>query len=429
MPLYDHRAMYVFSRDSLTPSGTVGQSKGIVSREVFRTRRAPARPEHPHDVPSAPSRCPLDGRRPNWYDRGVSVHLTTTDSGAPPVASLPPDPDDSATRRAGIFSAVGAFVTWGVLPLYWAQIARVPALEIIAHRILWGGLFAWPIVLIQRWWWRRYSGSADGRKTSDAAGVATSASTATRAAGGATTATNATTATWIPDPLLPRGRAAAWLVLNSALVITNWLVYVWAVTNDRTLDASLGYYINPLVSVLLGMVFLRERLSRLQWAAVASACTGVLFLTIRLGVFPWVSLTLAFSFGTYGLIKKRTRLPAIHSLALEMLPFQVVAVVYLVALGLSGRGSFLAGDPRTSFFLWASGAVTVIPLLLFGMAARRIRLADVGFLQYIAPTMMFFVAILIFGDPLEPARLVGFAFVWLGLALYTASSFSGRIRV
>jgi chloramphenicol-sensitive protein RarD len=346
----------------------------------------------------------------------VSIQKPATGDGVSAIgvgpsaaASSTPIPDAQATRRAGILSAVGAFVTWGILPLYWAQIARVPALEIIAHRILWGGLFAWAIVAIQRWWWRRSARPVHGQGASDVADLPRV--TPTR------------------EPLLPRGAVAAWLVLNSALVITNWLVYVWAVTNDRTLDASLGYYINPLVSVLLGMVFLRERLTRLQWAAVASACTGVLFFTIRLGVFPWVSLTLAFSFGTYGLIKKRTRLPAIHSLALELLPFQVVTVVYLVVLGLTGRGNFVVGDPRTAFFLGASGVVTVMPLLLFGMAARRIRLSDVGFLQYIAPTMMFFLAIFVFGDPLEPARLVGFAFVWLGLALYTASNFSGRIRV
>ncbi len=286
---------------------------------------------------------------------------------------------EDAARRAGFLAAISAFVIWGCLPLYWTQISHVPALEVIGHRVLWGGLLAWAVVLL------RYRTAR-----------------------------------------IPRGSTLRWLLFNGVLVVANWLVYVWAVTSGRTLDASLGYYINPLVSVLLGMVFLGERLTRLQWAALASATGGVLFLTIRLGTFPWVSLTLAFSFGIYGLIKKRLNFSAIHSLAVELLPLMFAATAYLGVLRYSGRGQFFAGDPVASFFLWGAGAVTILPLLLFGVAARRIRLADVGFLQYIAPTLMFVVAVLVFRDPLEPARLIGFTFVWLGLALYTASNLSAR---
>lgn len=288
----------------------------------------------------------------------------------------------------GTLSAMGAFAIWGVLPLYWVQIAHVPALEVIWHRVFWGALVAWGIVA-----WRRRGGGNGAR-----------------------------------SPLVPRGAALRWLVFNGVLVVTNWLVYVWAVSSGRTLDASLGYYINPLVSVLLGMVFFGDRLTRLQWAAVASATIGVGYLTLRLGTFPWVSLTLAGTFGTYGVIKKRSTLSSIHSLAVELTALSVLALGMIVVGIIRGDGVPAGGDWRAMAFLTGGGAVTVAPLLLFGIAARRIRLSDVGFLQYIAPTLMFVIALTVFGDPLEPARLVGFGFVWLGLAMYTTSNYRSRRR-
>ena len=314
----------------------------------------------------------IDYRRCNWYE----VVVNQSDS-------------STVARRIGFISAISAFTFWGIMPLYWTRIGMVPALEVLGHRILWSGLLAWAIVLLRRFRVRR-SGAP------------------------------------LTDPLMPRGRDLRWLLLGGFLVVVNWFFYVWAVSSGRTLDASLGYYINPLVSVLLGMVFLGERLSRLQWAALACAVGGVLFLTLRLGVFPWVSLVLAFTFGTYGLIKKRAIFPVIHSLAVEMVPFILVALVFLGYLGRSGQGSFLAGSAVVSLLLWGAGAVSIAPLLLFAVATRRIRLADVGFLQYIAPTMMFILSVAVFRDPLEPARLTGFAFVWLGLVLYTISNFRFR---
>jgi len=212
-------------------------------------------------------------------------------------------------------------------------------------------------------------------------------------------------------------------------VVTNWFVYIWAVSSGRTLDASLGYYINPLVSVLLGMVFFGDRLTRLQWAAVASATAGVLFLTVRLGVFPWVSLVLAGTFGTYGLIKKRTAMTSIHSMAVELTPLSIVAAVAIGGGLFAGSGVPTNGDWRAAVFLLGAGVVTVAPLLLFGVAAQRIRLSDVGFLQYIAPSLMFLIALTVFDDPLEPGRLGGFILVWIGLAMYTYSNYrSGRAR-
>lgn len=213
------------------------------------------------------------------------------------------------------------------------------------------------------------------------------------------------------------------MVLNGVLVTTNWLVYIWAVSTGRTLDASLGYYINPLVSVLLGMVFLQERLSVLQWVAVACAVAGVLVMTIAAGIFPWVSLTLAGTFGFYGLIKKQYTISSIHSLAIELSALSLVVAPLIVRWEVTGSGALSAGSPIDAFLLLFGGVVTVAPLFLFGIAARRIRLADVGFLQYIAPTLMFVIARAVFGEPLAPGRMAGFALVWVGLVLYTASRF------
>ncbi|MFW5695342.1 MAG: EamA family transporter RarD [Alkalispirochaeta sp.] len=312
--------------------------------------------------------------------------------------------DDAATRdiRVGTLSAIGAFSMWGVLPLYWIQISAVPALEVLWHRVFWGAVVAWIIVLYQRRHLRK-AGSIPAAGSDSAVGQGA-----------------------VLPPVVPRGRVVAWLVLNGVLVVTNWFVYIWAVSSGRTLDASLGYYINPLVSVVLGMVFFGDRLSRLQWAAVASATVGVLFLTFRLGVFPWVSLVLAGTFGTYGLIKKRTALSSIHGLAVELTPVSAVAAAAIGVGILNGSGVPANGDWRAAAFLFGAGAVTVAPLLLFGVAARRIRLSDVGFLQYIAPTLMFLIALVVFGDPLEPARLGGFICVWMGLAMYTYSNYRTR---
>jgi chloramphenicol-sensitive protein RarD len=302
-----------------------------------------------------------------------------------------PAPMSPAT--VGILSAVAAFSLWGVFPLYWAQISFVPALEVIWHRILWGGVLAWIIVWIRR----RHSGSAG-----EMAGP-----------GGLV-------------PLFPRGRAAWLLVLNGSLLAVNWFVYVWAVTSGRTLEASLGYYINPLVSVLFGMIFFAERLTPLQWVAVGSAATGVLYMTLQAGLFPWVSLALAGTFGLYGVIKKKTVLSSIHGLAVELTPVMVLAAGMVIRGLLTGTGNFAAGSTRTTLFLLGASVVTVAPLLLFGIATRRIRLADVGFLQYIAPTLMFVVAVAVFGDPVGTARMVGFAWVWAGLGIYTYSNLRRR---
>jgi chloramphenicol-sensitive protein RarD len=310
--------------------------------------------------------------------------------------TVPDTPASPTAAPGGTLAAVGAFLLWGLLPLYWAQLSSVPAIEIIWHRILWGGVLSWIIVA---------GGRVIRRRT-----------------------LNASRSGLSMPPLFP-GRRVAWLLLfNGVLLGGNWLVYVWAVSSGRTLDASLGYYINPLVSVVFGMIFFGERLVQLQWVAVASATIGVLYMTFQLGYFPWVSVTLAATFGLYGVVKKKTTLSSIHGLAVELTPVMVVAAVLVTHSVLTGSGRFFAGDPATTAYLFGASVVTVAPLLLFGIAARRIRLADVGFLQYIAPTLMFVIAVAIFRDPILPGRIVGFACVWLGLSVYTYSNIRERRR-
>lgn len=303
---------------------------------------------------------------------------------------------DDRSTSLGTAAAVGAFLLFGFFPLYWAQLAHVPALEVIWHRILWGGALAWAVVIVRarRSWALRGLAGAERDKG--------------------------------PDPLLPRGRALAVLVANGVLLSANWFVYVWAVSSGRTLEASLGYYINPLVSVLFGMLFFSERLRPLQWIAVGSATVGVGYMTFRFGTLPWVSLALAGSFGLYGVVKKRTTLSSIHSLAVELTLVMVLAAVMVFRGVVTGSGAFFAGSPSTTLLLFGASVVTVLPLLLFGIATQRIRLADVGFLQYLAPTLMFIIAIAVFHDPLERGRLIGFMFVWFGLAIYTYSNVNHR---
>ena len=280
----------------------------------------------------------------------------------------------------GVVSVVAGYLLWGLLPLFWDLLTHVGPSEITLHRVLWGAIIGWV------WTW------AVRRRSSGRIAV---------------------------TPLWPDVHTTLWLAAAGALLTLNWLVFVFAVTTGRRLDASLGYYINPLVNVLLGMVFLRERLSRLQWSAVAVAAIGVAFLTVRLGVVPWISLCLAVSFGFYGLLKKRNHLGAIHALSIELTPFALVAAVVITTNVVRSEGHFGTGSPSDVVLLLATGVATVVPLLLFGYGARRITLADLGFLQYLAPSIMFVLAVAVFGDPLEPGRLVAFAFVWAGLALYS----------
>ncbi len=287
---------------------------------------------------------------------------------------------ESNTRAAsGILFGGAAFLIWGFSPVYWKVIQAAPAPEIIAHRIIWSFAFLLPLILFQGRW-RAFTATFRDQKT-----------------------------------LLI-------LLCTSIFVGANWLIYIWAVNNGHILQASLGYYINPLVNVLLGMLFLGERLRRAQGMAVLLAAAGVVYLTVQYGVFPWISLTLAFSFGLYGLIRKVVAVGSLIGLTFETLLLGLPALGYLFYLEGTGAGSFLHAGLQTSFFLMGSAMVTALPLLLFTIGARRLTLASLGFLQYLAPTCMFLLGVLVYHEPFSRAQLVTFTLIWTALGIYSADS-------
>jgi chloramphenicol-sensitive protein RarD len=279
--------------------------------------------------------------------------------------------------RGGLLLGVGAYVSWGVLPLYIHLLKGIPALEVLAHRVLWSLVLLAGIVLI----WRR--------------GPALVAAA--------------------------RGRTLLGLVASAALIAVNWIVYIWAVQNDHVLEASLGYFINPLLNVALGMAVLGERLRRLQGVAIAVAALGVLILAVTGGGALWISLTLAVSFGLYGLVRKILAIDALGGLTVETLLLAPFCLALLLQAGAAGTGAW--GQSATmDLLLVFAGAVTAAPLLMFAAAARRMPYSTLGLLQYIAPTLQFLTAVLVFGEPLNPANLITFALIWSGCALYAADS-------
>lgn len=277
-----------------------------------------------------------------------------------------------------LFAAL-AYILWGLFPLYIKQVARAPALEIVVHRSVWTLVFVFALLALLR----RFA--------------------------------------WLRDALR-RPRVLALFTLSALLLSTNWLVYVWAVNHDRVLDASLGYFINPLVNVMLGYAVLHERPRAWQWAAVALAAAGVLWLTLGVGQLPWVSLVLAASFGLYGLLRKTAVLGALEGLALETLLLAPLTVGALAWLSASGRGHFAQGDLGLDLWLLAAGPFTAVPLLLFAAGARRVTLATLGLLQYLGPSIQFLLGVFVYHEPFDPARGIGFALIWAALVLYSLES-------
>jgi len=281
---------------------------------------------------------------------------------------------------AGALFGSSAYLIWGLSPLFWKVLQTIPALELICHRIVWSFAFLIPFVLFL------------GKRRNEL------------------------------KQILVRPKTLVILLITSLLVGSNWLVYVWAVNNDRVLEASLGFYINPLVNVFLGMVFLRERMRLLQGLAVVLACGGVVFLTLEYGEFPTASLYLAFTFGVYGLIRKVAPVSAITGLTVEALILTLPALVYLGYLSASGAGAFGQKGISTNLFLMGTALVTAPPLLLFTLAAQRLALSTMGFLQYIAPTCMFFLGICLYHEPFTRAQVAIFLLIWTALAIYSADS-------
>jgi len=281
--------------------------------------------------------------------------------------------------NSGIPLAALAYVAWGLFPLYFHRLAAVGAFEIVLHRTVWSMVFVLIVLAVLR----RFS--------------------------------------WL-GPVLRQPRLIGSFAVSALLLSTNWLLYVWAVNHGHVLDASLGYFINPLVYVLLGYVVLHERPRRLQWAAVAMAGLGVAWLTVQAGQLPWIALLLAFSFGFYGLMRKTAPLGALEGLALETLLLAPIAVPLLAIATWRGEAAIASADAPTVLWLLAAGPLTAVPLLLFAAGARRITLATLGLLQYIGPTLQFAIGVWLFREPVQPAKLAGFALIWIALAIYSGES-------
>jgi chloramphenicol-sensitive protein RarD len=278
----------------------------------------------------------------------------------------------------GLWALVTAFTIWGLLPLYLRELAAVPAGQIMAHRLV----LCCAVVL------------------------------ALLAVRGELAAVRSALA-------LPSTR---WRLCASALLISaNWLLYVWAIQNGRVIESSLGYFINPLVNVLLGVLVLRERLSRVQWGAVALAAAGVVHLTWLAGAPPWIALVLALSFGSYGLVRKTIAVDALAGLGSETLLLTPFGVAYLIGCELEGSGVLFELPAHTLGWLLCSGALTAVPLALFAYGARHVRYSTVGLVQYIGPSLQLTLGIVLFQEPFSAARAFGFALIWAGLALYAGS--------
>ncbi len=279
----------------------------------------------------------------------------------------------------GMLYAIAAYGFWGLFPLYWKTLQHVPALEILSHRMAWSLLFVLVLLLVRRQWgWVK-------------------------------------TAAAQPKTLLL-------FTASAALLSLNWFVYIWGVNAGHIVETSLGYFINPLVSVLMGVFFLGEKLRRGQWVAIGLAAVGVLYLTLRYGSLPWIALTLATSFALYGLIRKTAPLGSLEGLSLETALMFLPALGYLVYLEAAGTAAFGHVDTLTTVLLGFAGVATAVPLLLFAAGARLIKLATIGILQYIAPTLQFLIGVLVYHEPFTLDRLVGFSLIWLALLVYSAEN-------
>lgn len=284
----------------------------------------------------------------------------------------------------GLAFAIGTYVIWGFLPLYMRQMAHIPPAEVIAHRVLWSLPIAAAVL-------------------------------AARGGLGTVTAT------------LRQPRLVAMAALTAVLISANWLIYIWAILNGHTVEAALGYYINPLFSVLLGAMLLGERLRPLQIAAIALAASAVMLLTVSAGGLPRVAMGLTLTWGAYAFCKRSLPLPANEGFTVEVLLLALPAMIYVLWLGATGQGHF-GGNTRDTLLLIGCGAITAVPLLLYANAAKLVRLSTMGILQYITPTMIFLTAVLVFGEPFTGVSRIAFPMIWAALAIYSVTLIAGRAR-
>lgn len=302
----------------------------------------------------------------------------------PPIEGIPGPVARTAAwhthpERLGAAYAFTAYFWWGLVPIYFKLVATVSACEVLAHRVVWSALLTLAIILATR-----RTGAVKRLRAS-------------------------------PKTLL-------WLAASSALIALNWFVFIWSVANNYILETSLGYFINPLISVLFGVVLLRERLRPLQRAAVALAAAGVFYAIFVYGAFPWIALTLACSFGLYGLLRKRIPVDAVTGLFAETALLAPVAIGFLAFLISRNTAGLTAGNPALTTLLLLAGPITTIPLIFFAAGVRRISLTALGFLQYVTPTQTFLLAVFVYGEPFNVSRLITFAFIWAALAVFTVDT-------
>ena len=279
----------------------------------------------------------------------------------------------------GMLYAALAFLAWGLFPLYFKVFKSIPSQEILAHRMAWSLLFLGAVLLWRRQW------------------------------------------TWL-GAVARQPRVLAGFAASALLLSTNWGIYIWAVNHDRVVDASLGYFINPLVNMVLGFLLLKERMRPVQWAAAALAAAGVAWLTWLVGHPPWISLALGLTFGFYGLLRKTASLGALEGLSLETMLLFPFAAGYLLWLAQAGQSAFDDAGRLSQVLLALSGPITAIPLLMFAAAARRLSLSLLGLMQYIVPSMQLLLGVWLYHEPFGVSRLIGFALIWSGLALYSAEA-------
>ncbi len=282
--------------------------------------------------------------------------------------------------RRGVLFGIAAYTMWGLFPLYWPLLKPSGAVEILAHRMVWSLVAVAAVLAVRRHWsWFR--------------------------------------------PLLKQPMKLGLLVLAAMVVTLNWGTYIYAVNSEHVVESALGYFINPLVNVLFGVVLLRERLRPMQWVAVGFGALAVLVLTLDYGRLPWIALTLAVSFGVYGLLKKRANVPATEGLAIETLVLILPALGYIFFLHAGGQGTFADRGLGHALLLVGGGIATAIPLIFFGAAAIRVPLSTMGLLQYIAPILQFACGVLIAKETMPSSRWIGFSIVWLALAIFTYDGF------
>ena len=280
---------------------------------------------------------------------------------------------------SGVVYASSAFLIWGLSPIYWKVLHNIPALEIIMHRVIWSFFFLVIVLLFQGHW---------------------------------------------NEFMVAIKKPQTFLILLPTTILLgfNWFIYIWAVNNEHILQASLGYFINPLINVLLGMVFLRERLRRMQTVSLALAGIAVLYLTFYYGEFPWIALSLAFAFGFYGLIRKVAPVSSLVGLFIEMLFLSGPALAYILFLNSKGIGALFHISIKIDLFLMGAAFLTAFPLLLFTLGTRRLNLSTVGFLQYIAPSCMFLLGVFLYNEPISSARIFAFILIWTALFIYSADA-------